>query len=626
MSSHHPWNELGLDGPADSRTIRRCYAALAKQHRPDTDPQGFQRLRAAYEAALQWVADEDGPAPAPPIDEPAAAAIDETDGADAGGMVEAMANPPPAIDEGPQDDWRRQVQALIDLSEARGAEAGGSGPGQEGLVALVQRVMAHPANENLNLARETEGVLVTLAARSDAWPVEAVDLVWQHYALEHRLAFSVAWHPVHQIHRRLEDARQWRQVTQMAQTDPASPEGMLFHAPTLAGRLRWWFAGAVRARSMSVIEWVRAWQPARMADLNPASVATLERMAAWIGRLPVLGPLGMLLLIAQALLWQFQVAAWWPSLGNDWPNQVWLWGVLIYLGLMAAKRWALPWLQTANARHPRTADGAELLAAGGVVLAHAVGAAAPVLWAVVGLLCGSLMLGLRALHARQVQLGRLSLGMPLFGVLMLMLLGVLPFAATAPQHFHLMWALLAIAVLQPHLPHPPLVLDERARRFLWRSDPARGFDARATCGALVLAMVAWSAVILWMGPAYDASPWAGVGALLVYAPWLLLGWLTFAGSTAQRLASGTALVLAFVVGVSLVANDGLLGRAGACQVAVALLGSAQALWTLWQSRAGRPAPAPQDVAPQAPSSWWRFWWIPLLIYGFIRLASGLAGA
>ncbi len=581
MSSQHPWNVLGLDGPADSRTVRRRYAALARQHRPDTDPQGFQRLRAAYESALQWASDEDDQTPSLADDLPAAV-VESVE------SVEVVVGPPPAIDNRAQDDWRQCVQALIDVSEGRGADAGGGAPVQQDVSALVQRVLAHPANENLNIARETEGVLVTLAARSEAWPIEAVDLVWRHYALEHRLAFSVGWHPVHQIHRRLEDARQWRQITQMAQTDPASPEGMLFRAPTVRTRLRWWFAEAVRSRSMAVVEWVRAWQPTRVADLDPASVAALERTAVWMARLPVLGPLGLILLIAQALLWQFQVATWWPSQGNDLPNQVWLWSLLIYLGLMGAKRWALPWLQTMNTRHPRTADSAELLATAGVVLTHAVGAAAPAPWALVGLLCGSLMLGLRALHARHVQLGRLSLGMPLLGVLMLMLLGVLPFAVTAPQHFHLMWVLLAIAVLQPHLPHPPLVLDERARRFLWRSDPSRGFDARVTCVALVLTMAGWSAVVLSMGPAYDASWWAGVGALLVYAPWLLLGWLTFTGGTTQRLAGGLALALAFVVGVSLGSVGGLLDRVGACHVAVGILGSAQALWTLWQTRSGRP--------------------------------------
>lgn len=48
------WNVLGLAPDADSRAIKRQYAALLKKTRPDDDPEGFQRLREAYEAALAW--------------------------------------------------------------------------------------------------------------------------------------------------------------------------------------------------------------------------------------------------------------------------------------------------------------------------------------------------------------------------------------------------------------------------------------------------------------------------------------------------------------------------------------------------------------------------------------------
>jgi hypothetical protein len=51
------WTVLGLSADADTRQIKRQYAALLKQTRPDEDPEGFQRLREAYEQALnikQW--------------------------------------------------------------------------------------------------------------------------------------------------------------------------------------------------------------------------------------------------------------------------------------------------------------------------------------------------------------------------------------------------------------------------------------------------------------------------------------------------------------------------------------------------------------------------------------------
>lgn len=55
------WTVLDLPDDADERSIRRRYAQLLKIHRPDEDPVAFQRLREAYERALQlarWRAEQ----------------------------------------------------------------------------------------------------------------------------------------------------------------------------------------------------------------------------------------------------------------------------------------------------------------------------------------------------------------------------------------------------------------------------------------------------------------------------------------------------------------------------------------------------------------------------------------
>jgi hypothetical protein len=46
------WSVLELDSDADERSIKRQYAKLLKKNRPDDNPDSFQRLREAYEYAL----------------------------------------------------------------------------------------------------------------------------------------------------------------------------------------------------------------------------------------------------------------------------------------------------------------------------------------------------------------------------------------------------------------------------------------------------------------------------------------------------------------------------------------------------------------------------------------------
>lgn len=57
-----PWAVLGVREDADLATVRRAYAALLKQHRPDSDPEGFRRIHDAYRALQMLLASRSGAA------------------------------------------------------------------------------------------------------------------------------------------------------------------------------------------------------------------------------------------------------------------------------------------------------------------------------------------------------------------------------------------------------------------------------------------------------------------------------------------------------------------------------------------------------------------------------------
>ncbi|AZD47485.1 DUF805 domain-containing protein [Pseudomonas chlororaphis] len=53
------WIKLGIEPTTDETLIRNAYRARLPEHHPETDPEGFQALRQAYESALRLVRDNE---------------------------------------------------------------------------------------------------------------------------------------------------------------------------------------------------------------------------------------------------------------------------------------------------------------------------------------------------------------------------------------------------------------------------------------------------------------------------------------------------------------------------------------------------------------------------------------
>lgn len=63
----NPWSILDMAPTHDSREIKRAYARLLKQNRPDDNPDGFQRLHEAYKRALSLAEAESAPVATAPL-------------------------------------------------------------------------------------------------------------------------------------------------------------------------------------------------------------------------------------------------------------------------------------------------------------------------------------------------------------------------------------------------------------------------------------------------------------------------------------------------------------------------------------------------------------------------------
>lgn len=187
-----PWQFLGIAPTEDPFAIKRAYAALLKQNNPQTEPEGFQRLRAAYEAALFDARRRAAENDAGNVDtaRPAAAAEDRSEDSAASPEQAAAENAAMPSEQPPHvQEFIREAQRLLDamreilLSEKKRSK-----------MEEWETVLRDPALDNMEVRlRLSFGFLEYTCHTVEQDPSLQLPIVWMPHEIWQRLDSVFGW-------------------------------------------------------------------------------------------------------------------------------------------------------------------------------------------------------------------------------------------------------------------------------------------------------------------------------------------------------------------------------------------------------------------------------------------------
>jgi TonB family protein len=167
------WEELGLSPGADRDTVRRAYSRKLRIANPEDDPEGFKRLREAYELAQRFAA-RDARAEADATDSGPSALPPERSFR---GEIKpprsrrATTKTPVASEELPLDERALERRAFESLRQSFARSLRADGDSEQG-VELIRQLLAAPAMDELLVRASTEewlaGQLAKTLPRSEA--------------------------------------------------------------------------------------------------------------------------------------------------------------------------------------------------------------------------------------------------------------------------------------------------------------------------------------------------------------------------------------------------------------------------------------------------------------------------
>jgi hypothetical protein len=308
------WQILRIQATSDTGQIKKAYAKLAKQCRPEDDAMAFHTLRQAYEQALEmarWQSYAD-------LDE---AAADDADAAPVNTIIDAVvktpleANQEEALEasQNTSEPFGAPSEIAVDMAVSPSEHSifsdGKEAPHNNAAITLVSSkvleaqvgkllaqlsqsirdkandavtlaqldaIMRHDGMNNIQIADKTRHHLVWLAAHEELASLTWCKEIFERLDLRSEVNLARANHTVNMLGLRIERLERWRLFVECAEHRHSSAEHYLLngaHPLTFVGQ-------AKKARMIDWLNWFRSEDPSKLELLHAPTVNKVSKQLA----------------------------------------------------------------------------------------------------------------------------------------------------------------------------------------------------------------------------------------------------------------------------------------------------------------------------------------------------------